>query len=90
MKHFEFEYGAGTMGANLPHNTDLFIPGETVADPPCIPEDQLEEAYLQSLRAPIGMPPLSELAFPGAKVVFVIPDRVKGGRTTHQPPEDGG
>ena len=35
-----FEYGAGLMAAELPDNTDVFIPGETVADPPCIPEDQ--------------------------------------------------
>ena len=27
---FEFEYGQGTMTANLPDNTDVFIPGETV------------------------------------------------------------
>ena len=25
MKHFEFEYGAGTMGADLPDYTDEFI-----------------------------------------------------------------
>ena len=86
MKHFEFEYGAGTMGADLPDSTDVFIPGVTVPDPPCIPEGQLEAAYRESLRHPIGMPPLSELAFPGAKVVFVIPDRVKGGEqpTSHR------
>ena len=86
MKHFEFEYGAGTMGADLPASTDVFIPDVTVPDPPCIPEEQLEAAYRESLRHPIGMPPLSELAFPGAKVVFVIPDRVKGGEqpTSHR------
>ena len=33
MKHFEFEYGAGTMGAELPDYTDEFIPGVTVPDP---------------------------------------------------------
>ena len=37
MKHFEFEYGQGTLGADLPDTTDVFIPGETVADPPFIP-----------------------------------------------------
>ena len=26
-----FEYGAGLMAAELPDNTDVFIPGETVA-----------------------------------------------------------
>ncbi len=82
----DFEYGLGTMSANLPDNTDVFIPGVTVQDPPCIPEDKLEEAYMESLHNPIGMKPLSELAFPGAKVVFVVPDRVKGGEqpTSHR------
>ena len=42
----DFEYGQGTMAAELPDNTDIFIPGETVKDPACIPEDQLEAAYL--------------------------------------------
>ena len=35
----EFEYGQGLMGAELPDSTDIFIPGETVADPPCLPQD---------------------------------------------------
>ena len=29
----EFEYGHGTMTAELPESTDVFIPGETVPDP---------------------------------------------------------
>lgn len=58
----EFEYGQGTMPAELPDNTDIFIPGETVKDPAYIPEDKLEEAYLESLAHPIGMPTLTELA----------------------------
>ena len=61
MKHFEFEYGAGTMGADLPDSTDVFIPGVTVSDPDFIPEEQLEEAYLKSIRNPIGMKPVTEL-----------------------------
>ena len=36
----EFEYGQGTMAAELPDNTDIFIPGETVKDPDYIPEDK--------------------------------------------------
>ena len=39
----EFEYGQGTMAANLPDTTEVFIPGKTVLDPACIPEDQLYE-----------------------------------------------
>ena len=56
---FDFEYGQGTMSAELPDNTDIFIPGETVKDPDHIPEDQLEAAYLESLAHPIGMPTLT-------------------------------
>ena len=58
----EFEYGQGLMAAELPENTDVFIPGVTVADPPCIPEEELEAKTLESIRNPIGMPPLTELA----------------------------
>ena len=81
MKHFEFEYGHGTMGAELPDSTDVFIPGETVADPPCLPQgwDSLYKATQQSVRHPIGMKPLSELAHKGSTAVIVIPDIVKGG-----------
>ena len=81
MKHFEFEYGHGTMGAELPDGTDVFIPGETVADPPCLPQDwdSLYKATQQSVRHPIGMKPLSELAHKGSTAVIVIPDIVKGG-----------
>ena len=81
-----FEYGQGTMAAELPDNTDVFIPGETVKDPAYIPEDQLEAAYLESLAHPIGMPTLTELAGPGKTVTIVVPDRVKGGEqaTSHR------
>ena len=81
-----FEYGHGMMDAQLPDNTDIFVPGETVADPPCIPESELEERTLQSLRNPIGMEPLSKLAKRGSKVTIVFPDRVKGGEqaTSHR------
>ena len=53
----DFEYGHGLMSAELPDTTDVFIPGTTVADPACIPEDKLEKAYLESLHNPIGMKP---------------------------------
>ena len=72
----DFEYGHGLMAAELPDSTDVFIPGETVADPPCLPQDwdSLYAATLESIRNPIGMPALRELAGPGKTVVFVIPD----------------
>ncbi len=77
----DFEYGNGLMSANLPDTTDVFIPGETVPDPPCLPQDResLIAATRESIRHPIGMPPLSELAHKGTTVTIVIPDIVKGG-----------
>ena len=84
----EFEYGHGYMSAELPENTDVFIPGQTVADPACIEQtwEALYAATLQSIRHPIGMPTLTQLAHKGSKVVFVIPDIVKGGNqpTSHR------
>ena len=75
-----FEYGHGTMAAQLPDElTDVFIPGETVPDPPCIPEEELVEKTRESILHPIGMEPLSQLAKKGSKVTITIPDIVKGG-----------
>ena len=81
-----FEYGQGLMDAELPDTTDVFVPGETIPYPPCIPEELLEEKTLESLRNPIGMEPLSKLAKKGMKVTIVFPDRVKGGEqpTAHR------
>lgn len=81
-----FEYGHGTMEANLPDNTDVFIPGVTVPDPECIPEDKLIEETRKSILNPIGMEPLSKLAKKGHKAVIIFPDRVKGGEqpTAHR------
>lgn len=82
----QFEYGHGVVEANLPETTDVFIPGETLPDPPHIPLDQVEEATRESIRNPLGMPPLSELAKEGSKVTIIFPDRVKGGEhpTAHR------
>ena len=77
MKKILFEYGEGTLPAELPDSTEIFIPGETVADPPCI-TDVLDATRLSILH-PVGMPPISELARPGTKVTICFPDRVKGG-----------
>ncbi|MBR2825563.1 MAG: DUF2088 domain-containing protein [Solobacterium sp.] len=86
MKQFEFEYGQGVLTANLPDTTDVFIPGETVKDPACIKEKDLEKAYKKSLKNPIGMKPIKKLVKKGSKVVFIVPDRVKGGEqeTSHR------
>ncbi len=84
----QFEYGHGFMSANLPDSTDVFIPGETVPDPQCLPQDpdSLYQATLESLRHPIGMEPLRDLAVGKKSVVIVIPDIVKGGcqATSHR------
>jgi hypothetical protein len=77
MKKFQFEYGEGYMEAELPDSTDVFIPGETVPDPPCL-EDSVTVTR-KSILNPIGMPPISELVKRGSKVTIVFPDRVKGG-----------
>ena len=86
MKTHEFEYGHGTMTAELPDNTDVFVPGETVVDPPHIPEDRLEEETRKAIQNPRGMPPIPELVSEGSKVTVVFPDRVKGGfqETSHR------
>ena len=88
MKEFQFEYGQGFMKANLPDSTDVFIPGETVPDPPCLPQDKesLIAATRESIRNPLGMEPLSKLAKKGSKVTIIFPDRVKGGEqpTAHR------
>ena len=54
----DFEYGQGLMSAELPDSTEVFIPGKTVADPQCLPQDwdSLYAATLDSLRHPMGMP----------------------------------
>ena len=88
MKQLQFEYGNGFLKANLPEETDVFIPGETVPDPPCLPQDRehLMAATRASIRNPIGMEPLSKLAHRGSRVTIVFPDRVKGGEqdTSHR------
>lgn len=82
----KFEYGHGFLKAILPDTTDVFIPGETVSDPPFIPFNQVKEETRKSIRNPIGMEPLSKLAKKGSKCVIIFPDRVKGGEhpTAHR------
>lgn len=75
-----FEYGTGLMPAELPDTTQVFIPGETVPDPPFLTD--VSAATRESILNPIGMPPLAQLARQGAKVAIVFPDKVKGGFQT--------
>ena len=84
----DFEYGLNMMSAELPDYTDVFIPGETIPDPPCLPQDwdSLYTATLESIRHPIGMDTLDKLVRSDSKVAIVIPDIVKGGcqSTSHR------
>lgn len=74
----QFEYGTGVMDCNLPDDrTDVFIPGETVADPPAL-EDPIA-ATREAILNPIGIEPLSKLGAKGKKAVIIFPDKVKGG-----------
>ena len=77
MKKVLFEYGQGTMHAELPDSAQIFIPGETVPDPAYL--EDVETTTRESISNPIGMPPISQLVGPGAKVTISFPDRVKGG-----------
>ncbi len=80
-----FEYGEGVMEADLPDgNTEVFIPGETVPDPPYLRDPV--SATQAALENPYGMPPIPELVRQGSRVVIVFPDRVKGGShpTSHR------
>lgn len=72
-----FEYGHGYLEAELPDSADLFIPGETVADPPALVDPV--GATRHALEHPIGMEPIAKLVGSGSRVTIVFPDRVKGG-----------
>ena len=69
----DFEYGQGTMSANLPDNTDIFIPGETVPDPECLPQDwdTLYAETIKSIRNPIGMQTLTEALMNSCNVAMM-------------------
>lgn len=77
MKKIAFEYGQGLMEANLPDQTDVFIPGETIPDPPFL--TNVEEVTRQAIQNPVGLPPIPELVKKGSKVAIIFPDKVKGG-----------
>ena len=68
----DFEYGQGTMAAELPDNTDIFIPGETVGSG-LYSGKSAGGCLSESLAHPIGMPTLTELAGPDKTVTFIVP-----------------
>lgn len=79
-----FEYGHGLMEASLPDNTDVFIPGETIADPPYLKD--VEAATRQSIMSPVGVAPIAQQVGKTSRVCIVFPDKVKGGTqpTSHR------
>jgi len=77
MKKVELEYGLGTMSAVLPDSADVFIAGETIADPPYL--TNIENATRESILNPIGVPTIAKQVKKDSKVVIIFPDRVKGG-----------
>ncbi len=73
-----FEYGQGLMEAQLPDgHTDVFIPGETVADPPRIPEKELITKTRYSIQHPIGMKPIGGYVGKDSKVAIIFPDKLR-------------
>jgi lactate racemase len=76
-KNVEFEYGEGKLLVDLPDSADVFIPGETVPDPPML--ENFVKATRESILNPLGMEPISKLVGTGSKVTISFPDRVKGG-----------
>ncbi len=84
MKRIAFEYGEGLLEAELPDSAAVYVPGETVPDPPCLADP--EAATRASIENPLGMQPIPELVGAGSRVVIVFPDKVKGGfqATSHR------
>jgi len=77
MQKVAFEYGRGVIETELPDSAEIYVPGETVADP--LEMENKVEAYRESIQNPIGMKPIPELVGKGDKVTIIFPDRVKGG-----------
>ncbi len=83
----DFEYGNGMMSAQLPDSTDVFVPGETVPDPPCLPQDwdSLYKATQDSPRTPTGRPPLKQRPGNGNTLAFSPPPRILSKGATSLP-----
>ena len=85
MKKLAFEYGSGLMEALLPDNTDVFIPGETVADPPVLAD--IPGATLAAIRNPIGMPPISRIGQEGRQGRHRVPGPGQGRHPGRRAPQ---
>lgn len=77
MKSTQLEYGPGQLSVELPDSAEVFVPGQTVADPPVL--DDIAAATQRAIAHPLGMPPIDELVGPDSTVTISFPDRVKGG-----------
>ncbi|TVQ39623.1 MAG: DUF2088 domain-containing protein [Spirochaetaceae bacterium] len=73
------EYGEGMMDISLPDSADIFVPGETIPDPPAIPATAIIARTRESLDNPLNMKPIQQLVSSESQVVIVFPDKVKGG-----------
>src|SRR5438093_8324703 len=76
MQEVLLDYGDASIRAELPDHAVVVRYGKTYTDPPAV---DAVEATRKALAAPLGTPPLRQLAGPGKKVVIGFPDRVKGG-----------
>jgi nickel-dependent lactate racemase len=74
----ELSHGEQKMQVSLPDTATVVRYGHTYTDQ-LAPLADPSEAVRAALRAPLGMPPLRELAGPGRRAVIGFPDRVKGG-----------
>jgi nickel-dependent lactate racemase len=72
-----FEYGEGTMDADLPDDTFVVSPELVDHEPPPLADPVA--ATRAALDDPLGSEPLKGLVGPGSTVTIAFPDRVKGG-----------
>ncbi|HEY9289710.1 MAG TPA: lactate racemase domain-containing protein [Microlunatus sp.] len=84
MTRLGLDYGDDGMTVELPDTAIVLRSGSAHREP-----DPLADpvgATRDAIRAPLGMPPLDQLARPGDKITIAFPDRVKGGvqQTAHR------
>lgn len=77
MREVLLDYGQGKLRVEVPDSTVIVRYGETYTDPE--PLGEPADLTRKALDAPLGLPPLKDVAGPGKKAVIAFPDRVKGG-----------
>ena len=70
----DFKYREGTTNVYLSDTINKFIPGQTVAEQPCLQQawGRLYRTTLDSVSSPIDMEPSANLTRPDSTIVFVI------------------